>query len=168
MGLIANYNCISDESLKELKGLGSSKKDLFETVEEWSDEDELLLDIDKMWDVLHFVLTGVSTDHRIADNPLSQAVLGITAVEELSDYLAYTEHDKLADIVAALEQFDMEEALESFDMAACKEAELYPDIWDYDEEEEEIKDELLHDFEQMKHFYKQVLDANGNVLVSIC
>ena len=28
MGLIANYNCISDESLKELKGLGSSKKDL--------------------------------------------------------------------------------------------------------------------------------------------
>ncbi len=27
MGLIANYNCISDESLKELKGLGSSKKD---------------------------------------------------------------------------------------------------------------------------------------------
>ena len=168
MGLIANYNCISDESLKELKGLGSSKKDLFETVEEWSDEDELLLDIDKMWDVLHFVLTGVSTDHRIADNPLSQALLGITAVEELSDYLAYTEHDKLADIVAALEQFDMEEALESFDMAACKEAELYPDIWDYDEEEEEIKDELLHDFEQMKRFYKQVLDANGNVLVSIC
>ena len=59
-----------------------------------------------------------------------------------------TEHDKLADIVVALEQFDMEEALETFDMAARKEAELYPDIWDYDEEEEEIKDELLHDFEQ--------------------
>ena len=168
MGLIANYNCVSDKNLKELKSLGSLEEELFETVEEWSDEDELLLDIDKMWDVLHFVLTGVSTDHRIADNPLSQAVLGITAVEELSDYLAYTEHDKLADIVAALEQFDMEEALESFDMAACKEAELYPDIWDYDEEEEEIKDELLHDFEQMKRFYKQVLDANGNVLVSIC
>lgn len=48
MGLIANYNYISDESLKELKGLGSSEEDLFETVEEWSDEDELLLDIDKM------------------------------------------------------------------------------------------------------------------------
>ena len=167
MGLIANYNCISDESLKELKGLGSSKKDLFETVEEWSDEDELLLDIDKMWDVLHFVLTGVSTDHRIDDNPLSQAVLGVTSIEDLSDYMAYTEHSQIADIVAALEQFDMDQAFESFDMKACKEAELYPNIWDYDEEEEEIIDELLHDFEQMKGFYKKVLASNGNVLITI-
>ena len=168
MGLIANYNCISDESLKELKGLGSSEEDLFETVEEWSDEDELLLDIDKMWDVLHFVLTGGSTDHRIDDNPLSQAVLGVTPIEDLSEYMAYTEHSKIADIVTALEQFDIEQALESFDMKACKEANLYPNIWDYDEEEEEIIDEILHDFEQMKRFYKQVLEANGHVLVSIC
>ena len=168
MGLIANYNCISDESLKELKGLGSSEEDLFENVEEWSDEDELLLDIDKMWDVLHFVLTGVSADHRIDDNPLSQAVLGVTPIEDLSEYMAYTEHSKIADILAALEQFDIEQALESFDMTACKEAELYPNIWDYDEEEEEIKDEILHDFEQMKVFYKKVLEAKGHVLVSIC
>lgn len=168
MGLIANYTCVSDANLKELKGLGSSEEDLFETVEAWSDEDEFLLDIDKMWDALHFVLTGVGADHRIDDNPLSQAVLGVTSIENLSEYMAYTEHSKIADIVAALEQFDMEQALESFDMKACKEAELYPNIWDYDEEEEEIIDELLHDFEQMKRFYKQVLEANGHVLVSIC
>lgn len=108
MGLIANYNCVSDESLKELKGLGSSEGDIFETAKEWSDEDELLLDIDKMWDVLHFVLTGVGADHRIDDNPLSQAVLGAMPIKELSDYMAYTEYTKIADIVVALEQFDME------------------------------------------------------------
>ena len=168
MGLIANYNCISDESLKELKGLGSSEEELFETLEEWSDEDELLLDIDKMWDVLHFVLTGVGTDHKDDKNPLSQAVLGVMAVEDISDYVAYTEHNHLANIVAALDQFDIEQALESFDMKACKEAELYPKIWDYDEEEEEIKDEILHDFEQMKVFYKKVLEAKGHAIVTIC
>ena len=168
MGLIANYNCVSDKNLKELKSLGSLEEELFETVEEWSDEEELLLDIDKMCDVLHFVLTGVSTDHRIDDNPLSQAVLGVTSIEDLSDYMAYTEYSQIADIVAALEQFDMDQALESFDMTACKEAELYPNIWDYDEEEEEIKDEILHDFEQMKVFYKKVLEAKRHVLVSIC
>jgi len=89
MGLIANYNCVSDANLKELKGLGSSEEDLFETVEEWSDEDEFLLDIDKMWDVLHFVLTGVGANHRIDDSPLSQAVLGVTSIEnfqQIDDY----------------------------------------------------------------------------------
>ncbi|MDU1131022.1 MAG: DUF1877 family protein, partial [Veillonella sp.] len=94
--------------------------------------------------------------------------LGVMAVEDISDYVAYTEHNHLANIVAALDQFDIKSALESFDMTACKEAELYPNIWDYDEEEEEIKDEILHDFEQMKVFYKKVLEAKGHVLVSIC
>ena len=45
---------------------------------------------------------------------------------------------------------------------------IVPNIWDYHEEEEEIKDEILHDFEQMKVFYKKVLEAKGHVLVSIC
>ena len=148
MGLIANYSCLSDVNLKELKAMGSEEEEILESVEEWNDDDELLLDIDKMWDVLHFVLTGVGTDHK--------------------DYVAYTEHNHLANIVAALDQFDIESALESFDMKACKEAELYPNIWDYDEEEEEIIDEILHDFEQMKVFYKKVLEAKGHVLVSIC
>ena len=168
MGLIANYNCVSDKNLKELKSLGSLEEELFETVEEWSDEDELLLDIDKMWDVLHFVLTGVSTDHRIDDNPLSQAVLGVTPIEDLSEYMAYTEHSKIADIVTALEQFDIEQALESFDMMACKEAELYPNIWDYDDEKDEIIEEILDYFEHMKVFYKKVLEAKGHVVVTIC
>jgi len=168
MGLIANYSCLSDVNLKELKSMGSEEEEILESVEEWNDDDELLLDIDKMWDVLHFVLTGVSADHRIDDNPLSQAVLGVTSIEDLSDYMAYTEYSQIADIVAALEQFDMDQALESFDMTACKEAELYPNIWDYDEEEEEIKDEILHDFEQMKVFYKKVLEAKGHVVVTIC
>ena len=163
MGLIANYSCLSDVNLKELKAMGSEEEEILESVEEWNDDDELLLDIDKMWDVLHFVLTGVGTDHKDDKNPLSQAVLGVMAVEDISDYVAYTEHNHLANIVAALDQFDIESALESFDMTACKEAELY-----YDEEEEEIKDEILHDFKQMKVFYKKVLEAKGHVLVSIC
>ena len=168
MGLIANYSYLSDENLKELKSLGSAEGDIIDSVEDWSDEEDVLLDIDKMWDVLHFVLTGVGTEHRIDDNPLSQAVLGVTSIEDLSEYMAYTEHSKIVDILAALEQFDIEHALESFDMKACKEAELYPNIWDYDEEEEEIKDEILHDFEQMKVFYKKVLEAKGHVVVTIC
>ena len=71
MGLIANYNCLSDANLKELKAMGSEEEGILDSVEEWGENDELLLDIDKMWDVLHFVLTGVGTDHKDDNNPLS-------------------------------------------------------------------------------------------------
>ena len=53
-------------------------------------------------------------------------------------------------------------------MEACKKAELYPDIWDYLEEEEEIKDDIRNSFVKMKDFYKKILDLKGNVLVTIC
>ena len=82
------------------------------------EDDELLLDIDKMWDVLHFVLTGVSTDHK-DDNPLLVKLCLDNSYRRIyRTIMAYTEHYKIADIVAALEQFDMEQALESFDMEA--------------------------------------------------
>lgn len=61
MGLIANYQYLSDENLKELKEFSGSEDDLMEQVEEWNEEADILLDIDKMWDVLHFVLTGVDS-----------------------------------------------------------------------------------------------------------
>jgi hypothetical protein len=167
MGLIANYSYLSDENLKELKSLGSAEEDIIDSVEDWSDEEDVLLDIDKMWDVLHFVLTGVGTDNPIDDNPLSQAVLGVTAIEDVSEYLAYTEHNELENIVTALDAFDIEQALETFDMMACKEAELYPDIWDDDDEKDEIIEEILDYFEHMKGFYKKVLASNGNVMITI-
>ena len=52
-------------------------------------------------------------------------------------------------------------------MEACKKAELYPDIWDYDDEEEDIKKVICDYFHEMIDFYKQILEANGNVLVTI-
>ena len=55
-----------------------------------------------------------------------------------------------------------------FSMEACKKADLYPDIWDYLEEEEEIKDDILTCFVNMKEFYKKILELDGIVLVTIC
>jgi len=50
MGLIANYSCLSDANLKKLKAMGSEEEEILESVEEWNDDDELLLDIDKMFE----------------------------------------------------------------------------------------------------------------------
>ena len=67
MGLIANYSCLSDANLKELKAMGSEEEEILESVEEWNDDDELLLDIDKMWDVLHACFYGRRQGQNRAD-----------------------------------------------------------------------------------------------------
>ena len=129
---------------------------------------KILLDLDKMWDVLHFVLTGVGSSEPIKNNPLSEAVVGLVPIEDVEEYLAYTEKSRVKDIVLALEHFDIEKAMENFSMEECQKADLYPDIWDYEEEADEIKEELMDCFQNLKDFYKKIVEANGNVLVTIC
>ena len=168
MGMIANYQYLPDDKLKQIKLLSNEEEDLLDLEEDYAEEYEIFLDIDKMWDALVFVLTGFSSSEFLDDNPLREAVLGVTPLEDVSEYIAYTEKNKIAEIVEALESFDMDRAMTDFSMEACKKADLYPDIWDYLEEEEEIKDDILTCFVKMKDFYKEILNHKGNVLVTIC
>ena len=167
MGIIANYQYLSDANLQELKSFYAEEDDIFEEVEDLNDEAEILLGIDKMWDALHFVLTGVSCIEPIKNNPLSEAVVGVFSIDGIEEYISYIEKSRIKDIVFALDNFDIEKALKTFSMKECKEAELYPNIWGYEEETDEIKEEIMDYFQDMKDFYKQVLEEHGNVLVTI-
>ena len=168
MGMIANYQYLPDDELEQIKGLSNQEDDLLDFAEDSTDSHDILLDIDKMWDALLFVMTGFSSSEFLDDNPLREAVLGVTPLEDVSEYIAYTEKSRIAAISQALESFDIDRAMADFSMEACKKADLYPDIWDYLEEEEEIKDDISSCFVRMKDFYKEILKLNGNVLVTIC
>ena len=168
MGIIANYQYLSDNELSQIVPDSRQEEELFDLVEDSTNENETLIDIDKMWDALLFVMTGFSSSEFMDDDPLREAVLGVTPLENVSEYISYTEHSKIAEIVQDLENFDMDRALADFSMEACKKADLYPDIWDYLDEEEEINDENRTCFVKMKNFYKKILTLKGNVLVTIC
>ena len=168
MGMIANYQYLPDNELEQIKALSNQEDDLLDFAEDSADTHDILIDIDKMWDALLFVMTGFSSSEFLDDNPLREAVLGVTPLEDVSEYIAYTEKSRIAAISQALEEFDMDNALKDFSMEACKKADLYPNIWDYLEEEEEIKDEIRISFVNMKDFYKKIQELNGNVLVTIC
>ena len=168
MGMIANYQYLPDNELEQIKALSNQEDDLLDFAEDSADTHDILIDIDKMWDALLFVMTGFSSSEFLDDNPLREAVLGVTPLDDVSEYIAYTEKSRIGAISQALEEFDMDKALKDFSMEACKKADLYPDIWDYLEEEEEIKDDILTCFVNMREFYKKILELNGNVLVTIC
>jgi len=44
---------------------------------------------------------------------------------------------------------------------------IYPDIWSYDEEREEIIEELSEHFENLKEFYNKVAENKNIVVVTI-
>ena len=168
MGIIANYQYLSDRNLKEMKLFYNEAVDDIDDVKDRNNAIEIQLDMDKMWDALHFVLTGVGKDEAIENNHLSEAVFGVNSIKNSQEYIAYTQKSKVKDIVPALEDFDIEKALENLSMSRLKKANIYPNIWDYEEDADKIREELRVYFQRLRDFYKKILEVNGNVVIIIC
>ena len=169
MGIIANYNYLSNKDLKELKTFYLEENETYEETEEVNSDVKISLDLDKMWDALHFVFTGASSNQPIANNPLSEAIVGVSSIEEVEEFLAYTESARIKDIVFALNHFDIQRAMDNFSIKEYQKANIYPDIWNYYEEEiGAIKDWIVYYFQKLKDFYQKILEVNGNVIITIC
>ncbi|QAR30470.1 DUF1877 family protein [Ornithobacterium rhinotracheale] len=165
MGMCACYYLLNKED--ELLNLSSKgEEELLDYIDENLSESEDLVDIDKMWDALHFVFTGSECGIDL-ENPLSIAVAGEIELEISDGLVALVSKEKIPQVVKALSEFDMPKALENFSMQKCKEAELYPDIWDYDDELEVIKEELQVAYDELLALYQKAEEQGKSVLVTI-
>ena len=162
MGLIANYQSTTDLELENFMCL--------DDVEEAQDNENLeICDIDKMWDALHFLLTGKSAGEPIKDNLISEAIVGQFNIsgEEIEEFISGTKTDRVKEIAKALQELDFEIYIDKFDMSAFRQNDIYPDIWEYEDEADEIKDDLRNSFESLKKFYEKMAAQESAVLVSI-
>lgn len=162
MGMYANYQPMADRDLEKDFSL--------DDVEDLQENEELeICNIDKMWDALHFLLTGRSAEEPIEGNLLSEAIVGKRNLsgEDGDEWIASTTADRVTEIAQALQEIDFETYLASFDRSAFSRNRIYPDIWEYEEEEEEIKEDLQISFETLKAFYEKMAARGSAVLVSI-
>ena len=166
MGLEAVYRNISDENLKKLKSVYGIEDTCPAEVESSEQEPDILLDIGKLWELLYFVFTGEGGNKTTGASPLGMAVMGEVVVEGSSEPLMYTTKSKMKDIVSVLEAFDMEDALKKLNLEACITANLYPGIRSQ-ADLDGIKPELRTCFEAMKAFYRKILEADTNVIITI-
>ena len=173
MGMYASYYAIDDSQAKEYKALLSNNDDdsveeFFENLEELDDniDDEDFANLDKLWDGLHFLLTGfasyddedeVKTPEQIA---LYQGFFGTDALSDEGVYLL--DADNVANVVNALNKVDIDKLIKQADFTKFEEADIYPSIWDDEDECDEIGEELAEYFEQFKRFYQNVLNLFPN------
>ena len=166
MGMYAMYQEVKKEDFKKLL----ESDDFFETIEELEEKDGTeLCDIDKMWDALHFLLNGLSALYGDPqDNILSEFIIGSKCFDDDSEEFArYIPTERVAEIANKLNEIDFQDYLKDFDMNKFAENGIYPDIWSYDEEREEIMEELSEHFETLKEFYNKVAKNKNIVVVTI-
>lgn len=167
MGLRANYCLVNDDEARALVAAAEEGEDAFgELAEQMLEASELGLDIDKMWDILHFVLTGVASDEPPEDDALSESIVGVDAFD-INDYAALTEAVRVPDIAAALEAVDYEAVVTGFSMQAGADAGLYPDMWDDEDEWDDLQDDLKSSLATLLAFYKAAAATGKHVLVTI-
>ena len=162
MGMLGVYMLADEATMNKLTG----DDDLFEAVEEYGDEESTeTYDIDKLWDGLHFLLTGVSAQNPIEGNKLSEFVVG-TYVFDCDDFIAYTDPKNIPEIIKAINEVEIDVLLQNADISKFKKAKIYPNIW-IKKNEESLKQELKQEFLNLKDFYEKALNAQTGVLVSI-
>lgn len=166
MGMLACYIEADKELLNSLKKKNS--EDLLDEIEELEDEEDLdIFELDKMWDGLHCLLTGSSATTPMENNLLSEAIIGTnTFSEDEEDFIAYIYPDRLAKIVRALEQIKIDDLSNNYSSKDFDKKDIYPSIW-LEEDEDEIREELLSCFQDLKEFYRAVIDKNKGIIISI-
>ena len=166
MGMIACYQMIEDSVISELKK--KDEDELFENVEELQEDGDSILDIDKLWDGLHCLLTGVTASEPEWGNPLSEAIVGSEKFidNEDSDYISYISSDGVQEIEKALMGFDIELALIDFQPKDFVQKGIYPNIWIHSDKTE-LKQELKECFLELRSFYEKAVQLKKGVIVSI-
>ena len=168
MGLLGNYMTVDDTTLDYMVELDNEA--LLEMIEELEeDESTEIYAIDKLWDGLHFLLTGKSAANPIEDDKLSEAVVGVHVFnddDEEAEFVGCTENDELPDIVQAMLDVDIDALKEGFDLSKFRDNKIYPNIW-LDKDRDSLFNELMGEFKNLPEFYMKAAESGKHIVISI-
>lgn len=164
MSILGQYRLVDDTSLEHLLQLDGAG--LIDHIEALTDqEDSLFYSVGLLWDVLHFLLTGVSARQYIEDNQLSQAVVGIHMFE-CSDFVSCIENSELAHIIKIMQQVDLNSLKMRLDVTTLIAHEIYPENW-FGAYNESLWEDLHDKFQGLLCFYQKALALQKHVIIEI-
>lgn len=161
MGMIGYFFRADDETIQKIQD-GSTADVVFK-----EELEEQLLDIDKTWHAIHFIVTG-NPDECEDGNILSHLIFGSAPVND--DDLGYgpamlVEKGTVAQIANALNEWGKETFHEKFNMESLIENEIYPVM--EGEDAEEFFTYVWEYFVFLKEFYQEAAKEGQHVLTFI-
>jgi hypothetical protein len=170
MSMICRFVAIEAERLDELRDDAEAALDAMFEAEESGDEDRML-DIDKAWHAIHFLLNDSAYE---GEGTAALVIFGgqTIAQDEPQDQEAgemivrYLTPSEVEDVAALLADISVEELEGRYDPDAMEQAEIYPTgVWA--EERQEAFDYVAEYYEQLVEFYEAAAERGDAVLTSI-
>lgn len=165
--MIAQYLMVDNATLEQLQQAGDAERtDLLESISARADAQ--LVDIGKLWDIIHFVLTKQPATQPVPDEPVSEFVVGVETFSdnEDADFIAFIPWAHIVEIVNALEPINFNKRLEKVSMKSLREHHIFPpNIWQ--DKKENLDKELIASYDELLAFHNDALDQGNNIVVSI-
>jgi len=168
MGMIGNYLRVSNEELEAYLKNSSELEDRI--YKDDAEGDDNLIDIEKSWDGIFFLLTGksISTFDEAAA-PLCWILSGPQEIDPDQDLgygpATYITAEQTKEISRAMENFSRNELEKAYDGKRMTELSVYPGIWD--DPHDDALDYLVENFNTLRDFYHQAAIANQAVITFI-
>lgn len=129
-------------------------------------EDTFILDLDKSWEYIYYLLTGCSSgNYENASPPLSLILFNGKMVDEEQDMgygpATYCTPEEVKKITNALPDFNLEMLRLKFATMQSSDIELYP----FNPDNEKMYDYILYHYSKMKVFYEEAV-SNGQAVIS--
>ena len=141
--MIAQYLMVDNALLEQLQNAtDTARTALLESMSEQPQAQ--LVDLGKLWDIIHFVLTKHSATQPVPDEPVSEFVVGVETFSdnEDADFIAFIPWAHIVELVDVLAH-----------------------IWQ--DKKEHLDKELLASYDELLAFYNDALDNGNNIVVSI-
>ncbi len=161
MSMIGNFLAITQEQLDRLLADPDSVPD-FLYPEDGDASPAGLMDVDKAWHGIHFLLTGSQWE---GTPPWSLAILGGVPIGPDVGYgpARYLVPDQAREVAQALAGLPRNELAKRYSPKAMQEAEIYPEIWENDEDDG--LDYVLSYYESVVRYYLEAAEKNQAMLL---
>ena len=163
MSMIGNFRRVTPGELAALQRDASNIIGFVYPEDEDPEVSDRELDIDKSWQVIHYLLTG---DPWEGEAPLVNAIMGgeVLGTEDVGyGPPRFITPAEVQAVAFALGTISSEELGARMDVKKLVEEDIYPAIWE--EDAEDLLDYILHHYQLLVEFYQNAATAGDAMLL---